>query len=175
MELKVEEIRYFWQKMLKLWDNWCYWLVQTVIVLGLAGCQRRLSDRSQTEKIGLTWWEGVNPPLNQDVLQSLVDKTNSAVTRGESQRKPRGVNVVNQGAIAALQLWRNLFKDHSAVLSLPERGYEQEEVGRSRPIYPGYNRVSDNLGRAIESVLLGKNSPKEALFDAQKRLDLIFP
>ncbi|MBV8885323.1 MAG: sugar ABC transporter substrate-binding protein, partial [Chroococcidiopsidaceae cyanobacterium CP_BM_RX_35] len=33
-------------------------------------------------------------------------------------------NVANQGAIAALQFWHNLIEDGSAILSLPERGYE---------------------------------------------------
>jgi multiple sugar transport system substrate-binding protein len=194
--------------------------------------------------------------------------------------------LVNQGAIAALQLWQNLIQDGSAILSLPERGFEtdgflagkvamqitgpwtlaqlvstgvdfsvfpipqgiksatgiggenlfvfktnpvrekaalkfleyviseefqtewalgtgylpinlksrdsakyqdfiqqqpalrvfleQAKYGRSRPLFPGYTRLSDRLGRAIESVLLGKSSPTEALKAAQERLDLIF-
>ena len=51
---------------------------------------------------------------------------------------------------------------------------DQAKFGRSRPIFPSYTRISDNLGRAIESVLLGKNSPAEALNITQQRLDLIF-
>ncbi|BAY34081.1 extracellular solute-binding protein [Nostoc carneum NIES-2107] len=51
---------------------------------------------------------------------------------------------------------------------------DQAKYGRSRPIFPNYARISDNLGRAIESVLLGKNSPAEALNITQQRLDLIF-
>ncbi|MDZ8051412.1 MAG: ABC transporter substrate-binding protein [Aulosira sp. ZfuCHP01] len=51
---------------------------------------------------------------------------------------------------------------------------EQAQYGRSRPIFPSYTRISDNLGRAIESVLLGKNLPAEALNITQQRLDLIF-
>ncbi|NDJ20638.1 extracellular solute-binding protein [Nostoc sp. B(2019)] len=51
---------------------------------------------------------------------------------------------------------------------------DQAKFGRSRPIFPGYNRISDSLGRAIESVLLGKNSPSDALQATQQRLDLIF-
>ncbi|HEY9645561.1 MAG TPA: ABC transporter substrate-binding protein, partial [Chroococcidiopsis sp.] len=50
---------------------------------------------------------------------------------------------------------------------------DQAKYGRSRPIFPGYNRISDNLGRAIEATLLGKSSPEEALTAAQQRLDLI--
>lgn len=196
-----------------------------------------------------------------------------------------GVNLVNQGAIAALQFWHDLMEDGSAVLSLPERGYEmdgflagkvamqfsgpwtlgqlqatgvdfsvfpmpsaarqatviggenlflfkttpereraaftfaeyvmgqefqtqwairtgylpvnlrarqseayqtfveqqpiakvfleQAEFGRSRPILKGYPRISEHLGRAIEAVLLGKSSPKEALEKAQRQLNLI--
>ncbi|QIR37398.1 ABC transporter substrate-binding protein [Tolypothrix sp. PCC 7910] len=51
---------------------------------------------------------------------------------------------------------------------------DQAKYGRSRPIFPNYARISDNLGRAIESVLLGKNSPVEAMNITQERLDLIF-
>ncbi|MBD2356224.1 ABC transporter substrate-binding protein [Tolypothrix sp. FACHB-123] len=51
---------------------------------------------------------------------------------------------------------------------------DQAKFGRSRPIFPNYTRISDNLGRAIESVLLGKNSPAQALNITQQRLDLIF-
>jgi multiple sugar transport system substrate-binding protein len=51
---------------------------------------------------------------------------------------------------------------------------DQARHGRSRPIFPGYNRISDSLGRAIESVLLGQTSPEQALKTAQQRLDLIF-
>ena len=196
------------------------------------------------------------------------------------------VNLVNQGAIAALQFWHDLIEDGSAVLSLPERGYEmdgflagkvamqfsgpwtlgqlqatdvdfsvfpmpsaarqatviggenlflfkttpereraaftfaeyvmgqefqtqwamrtgylpvnlrarqsetyqsfvqqqpivkvfldQAGFGRPRPILKGYPRISEHLGRAIEAVLLGKSSPKQALEKAQRQLNLIF-
>jgi len=51
---------------------------------------------------------------------------------------------------------------------------DQAQSGRSRPIFPGYSRISESLGRAIESVLLGKSSPQAALEKAQRRMDLIF-
>ncbi len=51
---------------------------------------------------------------------------------------------------------------------------DQAKYGRSRPIFPGYNRISDSVGRAIESVLLGKSSPAESLKVTQQRLDSIF-
>lgn len=35
--------------------------------------------------------------------------------------------LINQGAIAALDFWSNLIKDGSAIKSLPERGYEQDD------------------------------------------------
>jgi multiple sugar transport system substrate-binding protein len=197
-----------------------------------------------------------------------------------------GVDLVNEGAIAALQFWRDLIEDGSAVLSAPERGYEldrflqrkvamqfsgpwtlgqlqatgvdfgvmpmpsavqratiiggenlfvfkttpsrekaaltfaefveseefqtqwamgtgylpvnlkarqseayrafikrqpavkvfleQVQYGHTRPILLGYRRISENLGRAIEAVLLGKSSPQAALENAQRRLNLIF-
>lgn len=51
---------------------------------------------------------------------------------------------------------------------------EQAKYGRSRPIFSGYNRTSDSIGRAVEAVLLGKSSPQAALQISQQRLDLIF-
>ncbi|GAB4370406.1 MAG: ABC transporter substrate-binding protein [Elainellaceae cyanobacterium] len=49
----------------------------------------------------------------------------------------------------------------------------QAPYGRSRPITPGYNRISENLGRAIEATVLGKSTPEAALKMAQDRLNLI--
>jgi multiple sugar transport system substrate-binding protein len=50
---------------------------------------------------------------------------------------------------------------------------KQAEYGRSRPIFPGYSRISENLGRAIEAALLQKSTPEEALKTSQERLDLV--
>ncbi|WP_414754473.1 ABC transporter substrate-binding protein [Anabaena sp. CCY 9910] len=51
---------------------------------------------------------------------------------------------------------------------------EQAKYARSRPTFPGYNRISDSVGRAVEAVLMGKSSPADALKASQQRLDLIF-
>ena len=51
---------------------------------------------------------------------------------------------------------------------------EQMHYAKSRPIIPQYNRLSENLGRAIEASLLGKQTPEEALKRSQQRLELIF-
>lgn len=51
---------------------------------------------------------------------------------------------------------------------------QQMAVARSRPIFAGYSRVSENLGRALEATLLQRSSPAEALAAAQRRLELIF-
>jgi multiple sugar transport system substrate-binding protein len=48
---------------------------------------------------------------------------------------------------------------------------EQMNSARSRPIISSYSRVSENLGRAIEATLLGRN-PQDALKEAQERLTL---
>ncbi len=48
----------------------------------------------------------------------------------------------------------------------------QAKYGRSRPIFPGYSQISDNLGRAIESVLLDHSDVRSALKTAQERLNL---
>jgi multiple sugar transport system substrate-binding protein len=50
----------------------------------------------------------------------------------------------------------------------------QARFGKSRPNFPGYNRISDNLGRAIEATLLNRTPPEESLKASQQRLDLIF-
>jgi multiple sugar transport system substrate-binding protein len=57
---------------------------------------------------------------------------------------------------------------------------EQAKWGRSRPIFPGYTQISENLGRAIESVLLDsrnerlrqRDDVRSALKTAQARLNL---
>lgn len=49
----------------------------------------------------------------------------------------------------------------------------QMQWARSRPIIPGYTHLSENLGRAIETVLLGKEPPQAALQQAQERLESI--
>ena len=51
---------------------------------------------------------------------------------------------------------------------------EQISVARPRPIIAGYSRLSDSLGRAIESTLLGKSSAQTGLKSAQERLELIW-
>lgn len=50
----------------------------------------------------------------------------------------------------------------------------QMQWARSRPIIPQYTRLSENLGRAIEASLLGKQTPAEALKRSQQRLELVF-
>ncbi|MGB3534484.1 MAG: ABC transporter substrate-binding protein [Microcoleaceae cyanobacterium] len=49
---------------------------------------------------------------------------------------------------------------------------QQMTWARSRPIIAGYNRISENLGRAIEATLLGK-SAKQSLRQSQKRVNLM--
>ncbi len=49
---------------------------------------------------------------------------------------------------------------------------DQAQYGRARPIVPAYSRISEQLGQAIESVLLAKSQPQTALKTAQERLEL---
>lgn len=49
----------------------------------------------------------------------------------------------------------------------------QIPLAGTRPIIPGYSRISDSLGRAIEATLLGESAEK-ALKTAQERLELIW-
>lgn len=65
------------------------------------------------------------------------------------------------------------YKDFIAEQPTVEVFLEQAPYGRSRPVFPGYSRISEHLGRAIEAVLLSKSTPSEALEEAQRRLDLI--
>ena len=51
---------------------------------------------------------------------------------------------------------------------------DQMQWAKSRPIIPEYNRLSENLGRAIEASLLNKQTPEAALKRSQQRLELIF-
>ena len=51
---------------------------------------------------------------------------------------------------------------------------QQMNHARSRPIIPQYTRLSENLGRAIESVLLEQATPEAALRKSQQRLELLF-
>ncbi|KAM3115911.1 ABC transporter substrate-binding protein [Phormidesmis sp. 146-33] len=230
-----------------------------------------------------TWlpfmWSGGGELIEKTEVQSGTPNNTGSVIKED-------VTIVNKGAIAALQFWRDLIQDGSAILSQPERGYEldgflagkvamqisgpwtlgqlqatktdfgvmpipsgtrqataiggenlflfkstpdreraaftfaeyvmseafqtewaigtgylpinlksresaayqefkakqpavdvflnQAKYGRSRPIFPGYNRISDNLGRAIEATLMGRSSPDQSLKSSQERLDLIF-
>lgn len=49
---------------------------------------------------------------------------------------------------------------------------QQMSSGRVRPLTADYPRISESIGRAIESTLLQKNTPEEALAKAQRSLDL---
>ncbi|MBD2359267.1 ABC transporter substrate-binding protein [Tolypothrix sp. FACHB-123] len=51
---------------------------------------------------------------------------------------------------------------------------DQMSIAGSRPIVAKYSRLSESIGRAIESTLLGKSTAELALKKAQERLDLIW-
>jgi multiple sugar transport system substrate-binding protein len=67
---------------------------------------------------------------------------------------------------------QSIYKDYVAKTPATQVFLDRAKYGRSRPIAPGYSQISENLGRAIESVLMAKSSPQEALKTAQARLDL---
>jgi multiple sugar transport system substrate-binding protein len=50
----------------------------------------------------------------------------------------------------------------------------QIPVAKHRPTIAGYSRLSESIGRAIESTLLGKDTPEKALQDAQDKLKMIW-
>lgn len=52
---------------------------------------------------------------------------------------------------------------------------DQMATARARPNFRGYARFSQTLGRAIESVLLGKSTPKAAVETAEQRWQLMRP
>ena len=64
--------------------------------------------------------------------------------------------------------YQQFVKDNPAL----EVFLEQMKVAQSRPIVADYPTISENLGRAIESSLLGNKTPQKALIDSQKRIDL---
>jgi multiple sugar transport system substrate-binding protein len=67
---------------------------------------------------------------------------------------------------------RATYRDYVSKTPAIQVFLDQAKYGRPRPIEPGYSQISENLGRAIESVLMNKNSPAAALKTAQARLDL---
>jgi multiple sugar transport system substrate-binding protein len=65
-----------------------------------------------------------------------------------------------------------IYRDYVSKTPATQVFLDQAKYGRSRPIEPGYTQISEQLGRAIESVLLNQNSPQSALRTAQERLNL---
>jgi multiple sugar transport system substrate-binding protein len=67
---------------------------------------------------------------------------------------------------------RSAYRDYVNKTPATQVFLDQAKYGRARPIEPGYSQISENLGRAIESVLMNKSSPAAALKTAQERLNL---
>jgi multiple sugar transport system substrate-binding protein len=64
------------------------------------------------------------------------------------------------------------YRDYVSKTPATQVFLDQAKYGRSRPIEPSYSQISEQIGRAIESVLLNKNSPQAALKTAQEKLNL---
>ncbi|WP_309738554.1 ABC transporter substrate-binding protein [Chamaesiphon sp. OTE_20_metabat_361] len=64
------------------------------------------------------------------------------------------------------------YRDYVSKIPATQVFLDQARDARSRPIEPGYSQISEQLGSAIESVLLNKSSPQAALKAAQSKLDL---
>jgi multiple sugar transport system substrate-binding protein len=64
------------------------------------------------------------------------------------------------------------YRDYVSKTPATQVFLDQSKYARPRPIEPGYSQISENLGRAIESVLMGKSSPEAALKTSQERLSL---
>ena len=67
---------------------------------------------------------------------------------------------------------RSAYRDYVTKTPATQVFLDQAKYGKSRPVEPGYSEISEDLGRAIESVLLNKSSPEAALKTAQERLNL---
>ena len=67
---------------------------------------------------------------------------------------------------------RSAYRDYVTKTPATQVFLDQAKYGRSRPVESGYSEISEDLGRAIESVLLNKSSPEAALKTAQERLNL---
>jgi multiple sugar transport system substrate-binding protein len=64
------------------------------------------------------------------------------------------------------------YRDYVSKTPATQVFLDQAKYGRPRPIEPGYSQISENLGRAIESVLMNKSLPEAALKTSQARLNL---
>jgi multiple sugar transport system substrate-binding protein len=67
---------------------------------------------------------------------------------------------------------RTAYRDYISKTPAIQVFVDQTKSGRTRPIDLGYSQISEQLGRAIESVLLDRSSPEVALKTAQSRLSL---
>ncbi|HEY9302448.1 MAG TPA: hypothetical protein VIQ31_40010 [Phormidium sp.] len=68
----MAKFQIFCCNLLGLWRKSYGWLIESAILLRLAGYQSLLSDRYQIQVIHLRLWQGVNSPPNRDVLPALV-------------------------------------------------------------------------------------------------------
>jgi multiple sugar transport system substrate-binding protein len=64
------------------------------------------------------------------------------------------------------------YQDYVAQMPGLQVFVDQAAVGKSRPISTGYPEMSELLGRSIEAVLMGKETPQQALTKAQERWEL---
>jgi multiple sugar transport system substrate-binding protein len=64
------------------------------------------------------------------------------------------------------------YQDYAAHMPGLQVFLDQAAVGKSRPISTGYPEMSELLGRSIEAVLMGKETPQQALTKAQERWEL---
>src|SRR5919202_2813506 len=72
-------------------------------------------------------WSGGGELVGEGMgSDALLKFSNGVQNVSHSPTPGGGVNLVNQGAVAALQFWHDLIEDGSAVLSAPERGYEMD-------------------------------------------------
>ncbi len=56
--------------------RWFLWILAGILAFTLAGCQLQPPSSSESEIVHLTLWQGIGPPPNREVFQSLVRRFN---------------------------------------------------------------------------------------------------
>ncbi|MEL6381242.1 MAG: ABC transporter substrate-binding protein [Cyanobacteria bacterium J06626_18] len=56
--------------------RWFLWVLAGILAFTLAGCQLQPPMSSESESVHLTLWQGIGPPPNREVFQSLVQRFN---------------------------------------------------------------------------------------------------
>ena len=132
------------------------------------------------DDVGITWIPG-----SADIKSATVNGGMSLMITSGSKYPDQAwsyilylssKDVQKKYAKNALPIWKSLFEDPSVVATSPEvvaASKVQYDYIKNRPQVPYYGELSTELQKDIQSALLGKMSPEDALKAAQaKALEL---